>query len=105
FPARIGRQRNARKMRTKLRTLDLFIAGRWRPGAGGYGLVVNPATEEPIARHAIAASGDLDEALAAAADGFERWCKVPAGERGAVLERTARLLRASVKDWARELTE
>jgi succinate-semialdehyde dehydrogenase/glutarate-semialdehyde dehydrogenase len=91
-------------MRLQLRTLDLFIAGRWRPGAGGYGPVVNPATAEPVARHAIASAGDLDEALEAAADGFERWSKVPAGERGAVLERTARLLRASAKDWARELT-
>ena len=59
--------------------------------------VINPATEEPIARHAIATAGDLDEALAAAADGFERWSKVPAGERGAVLERTARLLRSDIK--------
>ena len=87
-----------------MRTLDLFIAGRWRPGTGGYGPVINPATEEQVARHAIATQADLDEALAAAAECFPRWSALPAAERGAVLERTARLLRANAKDWARELT-
>jgi len=37
-------------MRLQLRTLDLFIAGRWRPGAGGYGPVVNPAAISPDSR-------------------------------------------------------
>src|SRR5690349_80550 len=104
FPARIGHPQDAQEKRTDLRTLDLFIAGRWRPGAGGYAPVVNPATEEPVARHAIAGAGDLDEALAAARDGFERWSRVLPAERGALLERTARLLRANAKEWARELT-
>src|SRR5262249_622318 len=67
--------------------------------------VLNPATEQPVARVAAAGPEDLDEALIAAVAGFERWRKVAAAERGAVLAAAAARIRANAIAWARELTE
>ena len=56
-----------------MRTIELFIDGTWRGGRGGATLpVLNPASERPAAQLAVAAPQDLDDALAAAAAGFER---------------------------------
>ena len=89
-----------------MRTIELFIDGTWRGGRGGATLpVLNPASERPAAQLAVAAPQDLDDALAAAAAGFERWRRVPGIERGAVLAAAAARIRANAADWARELTE
>ena len=40
-----------------VRTLPSFVAGRWVEGSGGFETLLNPATEEPLAR---AASGGVD---------------------------------------------
>ena len=89
-----------------MRTIELFIDGCWRGGRDGGTLsVLNPASEQPAAQLAVAAPQDLDDALASAATGFERWRRVPAIERGAVLAAAAVRMRANAADWARELTE
>ena len=44
-----------------LRTLPSFVAGRWVEGSGGFETLLNPATEEPLAR---AASGGVDRRAA-----------------------------------------
>ena len=57
---------------------QLYIDGQWRPGRGGQAPVLNPANEETIGSHAIADKADLDDALAAAARGFEKWRRTSA---------------------------
>ncbi|MBL8342687.1 MAG: NAD-dependent succinate-semialdehyde dehydrogenase [Rubrivivax sp.] len=74
--------------------VQLFIAGQWRPGRAGETLAVrNPATDAEIGRVAVARKADLDEALAAAAKGFEVWRKTPAIERAKIMREAARLFR------------
>ena len=61
---------------------SLFIIGKWRPAASGKTIaVLNPATEETIGSVAHAERSDLDEALAAAAQGFKMWRAVSAFDR------------------------
>jgi succinate-semialdehyde dehydrogenase/glutarate-semialdehyde dehydrogenase len=74
--------------------VQLYIAGQWRAGRAGETLPVkNPATDAVIGRLAVARKVDLDEALAAAARGFEVWRKTPAVERSRVMREAARLFR------------
>ena len=62
--------------------------------------VVNPSTEEEIARLPLATPADLDAALDAAARGFRVWRRTAAIERAAVLHRAAALLRERVEQIA-----
>lgn len=72
-----------------------FIAGNWRDGRGsGVLTVVDPATAQVLARYPAASRPDMDEALAAAADGARAWGALPALERCAILRRGAEALRA-----------
>lgn len=72
----------------------LLIDGRWRAGAAGRFLPVeDPASGRAVAGVAVAEGEDLDDALAAAARGFEQWRRVPAFERAALLHRAAALIR------------
>ncbi len=72
----------------------LFIAGVWRTGGGGGRLPVrNPATGEVVAELPIADEADLDEALSAAAAGFQVWRRTSAYDRCRILRRAADLMR------------
>lgn len=74
--------------------LQLLIAGRW-VGAEGRKTepVRNPSTEAVLAELPHATPADIDEALAAAAKGFQVWRRKPAQERAKILKRTADLMR------------
>ena len=74
--------------------LQLLIAGRW-VGAEGRKTepVLNPSTEAVLAELPHATPADIDEALAAAAKGFQVWRRKPAQERAKILKRTADLMR------------
>ncbi len=67
---------------------NLYIGGRWiapvRPAAVD---VVNPATEEAVARVAMGAAADVDRAVAAAAAAVEGWATRPPAERADALDR------------------
>lgn len=83
----------------------LLIDGKWREGSSAAsGDVLNPATGESIGRVAHASTGDLDEALAAAARGLREWSAVSPWQRGAILKSAADRLRADVDTAARTLT-
>jgi succinate-semialdehyde dehydrogenase / glutarate-semialdehyde dehydrogenase len=86
-------------------TVQLHIAGTWRDGQGGQSLaVLNPATGAEIGRVAVAQTADLDDALAAAAKGFEIWRRTPAVERARVIREAARLMRERADNTAQLLT-
>jgi succinate-semialdehyde dehydrogenase / glutarate-semialdehyde dehydrogenase len=85
--------------------LKLFINGSWRSGEGrDHHSVINPATGETLAQLPLATAADLDEALAATAQGFAFWRKVDVNERAAILHKVAGLIRERAEDIATLLT-
>ena len=85
--------------------LALFINGSWKIGEGRDMFpVVDPASGATIGEVPMASPADLDEALAAADQGFKLWRAAPAEQRGAVLKKAAALLRERVEPIARLLT-
>src|SRR4051794_17537956 len=80
------------RVRDAAQETRLFIAGDWRDGAAGWLDVINPATEERVGRVALAASTDLQDAVASAHGAFLPWAATPAHERGDVLVRASALL-------------
>jgi succinate-semialdehyde dehydrogenase/glutarate-semialdehyde dehydrogenase len=84
---------------------QLFIDGKWTPGAAGRVIAVeNPSTGQTIGQLAHAEKADLDRALAAAAKGFQIWRKVSAYERAKLMRAAAALLRERAESIARTLT-
>ncbi|WP_301750460.1 NAD-dependent succinate-semialdehyde dehydrogenase [uncultured Erythrobacter sp.] len=74
--------------------LALFINGSWRSGEGRETLrVLNPALGSGIADLPVATPADLEEALAAAEQGFKEWRMVDVDTRGAILRKAAALIR------------
>ena len=84
------------------RDVPLFVAGAWRDGVGWLD-VVDPASEEPTGRVALAGPGDVDDAICAADTAFPAWAATPGHERGAVLVRASALLEARADNVVRGL--
>ncbi|MEN9905542.1 MAG: hypothetical protein RLZZ555_2107 [Pseudomonadota bacterium] len=85
---------------------QLLIDGKWQDAADGRTLpVMNPATGLEIGRVAHAGIADLDRALAAAQQGFEKWRDMPAIERGRIMRRAAGLMRERAEGIAALLTQ
>jgi aldehyde dehydrogenase (NAD+) len=80
----------------------LFIDGEFSPAADGGQLVtLNPATEEPLARVAVAGPPDIDRAVAAARAAQENvWGPMPGAERAKYLFRIARILQERSREFA-----
>lgn len=79
----------------------LFINGRFvQPASGKFFDTINPANEKKLAAVADAGTADVDKAVKAARQAYDKtWSKMPASERGKYLYRIARL----VQEKAREL--
>lgn len=87
---------------------DFFIGGRWVPPLGTERVpVVSPATEEVVGEVPVAVTADIDAAVAAARDAFDRgpWPGTPPAERAAVLARAGELLRKRTDEIAEVVTE
>jgi aldehyde dehydrogenase (NAD+) len=80
----------------------LFTGGEFVPAADGRQFAtVNPATEEPLARVALAGPADVDGAVAAARAAYERvWGQMPGAERAKYLYRIARILQERAREFA-----
>jgi betaine-aldehyde dehydrogenase len=73
---------------------DAYYGGAWHaPRRGAYAETINPGTGEPLAAVADCSADDVDAAIAAAAKGFEEWCRVPPLERARLLKRVAAICR------------
>src|SRR3954453_758383 len=73
----------------------LFIGGQWvEPKSGKRIEVVSPHTEQVCAVVAEAGETDMDAAVAAAREAFDRgpWPKMPPAERAQVMRRMADIL-------------
>lgn len=85
--------------------LDLLIDGTWRQGSNGASEpVLNPATEELLGHVPHASAKDLDDAVAAAARGYEAWKSTPAHERARIMCDAAGLVRTRADEIALALT-
>jgi aldehyde dehydrogenase (NAD+) len=83
----------------------LFIDGQWVPATGdAWNEVVNPATEEVIATVRSASTADVDEAVAAAKVGFEKFSRTTAEERAALLEQVLKVYERRRDEFAETLT-
>src|SRR5436190_8068707 len=86
--------------------LKLFIDGVWKSGEGRDAHpVVNPVTASAIAEVPYATEADLDEALAAANRAWPEWRSTDVEKRGAILHKTAALLRERVNHIGAILTQ
>mgnify|MGYP001670023477 CR=1 FL=1 len=72
----------------------MYINGRFETNFNGtWRDVLNPATEEVIAREPKGGKADVDRAVAAARDAQTAWERLPAVERGAYLRKIAQGIR------------
>ncbi len=83
-----------------------FIGGEWIDPVGGeYFENRNPARiDELIGRFPRSGEDDLERAVASAREGFERWRRTPAPERGAVIKRAGDLMVQRKEEVARAAT-
>ncbi|MGQ9490647.1 MAG: aldehyde dehydrogenase family protein [Anaerolineae bacterium] len=82
-----------------------YIAGQWVTALSGEVFPsINPANGETIGEVPKGGPADVERAIAAAAEAFPRWRKVPAPKRGEILYRVARKLEEDKERLARLLT-
>jgi aldehyde dehydrogenase (NAD+) len=73
---------------------DHFIGGRWVPSAGGETFATtNPATEDELAQVAVGTAEDVDRAVAAAREAYEKyWRPMRPADRAKYVYRIARAI-------------
>ena len=81
---------------------DLFINGKFvKPNSKKYYVTINPATEQKLAEVADANEKDVDLAVNAAKNAYDKvWKKMPAKERGKYIFRIARLMQERAREFA-----
>ncbi len=81
---------------------DLFINGKWvKPESGKYFPTINPATEQVISTIAEANEKDVNKAVKAARDAYNKvWSKMPAKERAKYIYRIARTIQERAREFA-----
>jgi len=81
---------------------DIFVNGEWIESSGTQMIdVINPATEETIAKVVRGTSDDVDRAAKAAAAAFPAWSRTPVGERARLVGRLADLIEARSEELTR----
>jgi aldehyde dehydrogenase (NAD+) len=81
---------------------DLFINGKFvAPDSGKYFDTISPSTEKKLAEVAEANSNDVDKAVKAARNAYDKtWSKMPAKERGKYMFRIARIMQERARELA-----
>ena len=82
--------------------LKLYIAGEWRQPDGQP--VINPADESTLATVPHASRADLDDALAAAEQGFKMWSRTAPAKRAEIILKAVQLMRERVEAMAIAMT-
>ena len=82
--------------------LKLYVDGEWRRADGQP--VINPADESVLGTVPHATRADLDDALAAAEQGFKVWSRTSPAKRAEIILEAARLMRERVEDMAIAMT-
>jgi malonate-semialdehyde dehydrogenase (acetylating)/methylmalonate-semialdehyde dehydrogenase len=90
---------------TQVKTLSNYVNGAWVPAKTNDLLdVVNPATEELLARVPMSTMLDLDDAVSAAQSAFSAWRQVPPAERAKYLFKFKMLLEQNFEELAQLCT-
>ncbi|MES1215608.1 MAG: aldehyde dehydrogenase family protein, partial [Bacteroidota bacterium] len=81
---------------------DLFINGHWeKPSGNKYFDTINPSNEEKLSEIAEANAADVDKAVKAARNAYEKvWRKMPAKERAKYIFRIARMIQERARELA-----
>ncbi|CAN7650223.1 NAD-dependent succinate-semialdehyde dehydrogenase [Neorhizobium tomejilense] len=82
--------------------IRLYIGGEWKSAPGLP--VLNPADESTIGTVPVATRQDLDDAIAAAHDGFRTWSRMAPAKRADIMFRAAALLRQRAGEIAVAMT-
>lgn len=79
-----------------------YINGKFQaPIKGHYFETINPATEKKLSEVALATQEDVDAAVKAAKNAYEKvWRKMPASERGKYIYRIARILQERAREFS-----
>jgi aldehyde dehydrogenase (NAD+) len=87
--------------------LEFYIDGRWVPPAGQAKTldVVNPATEQVVARISAGTPADVDRAVAAARRAFETFSRSTREDRIALLERIAAVYEKQLGEIAETISQ
>ncbi|MEK0285434.1 CoA-acylating methylmalonate-semialdehyde dehydrogenase [Caldifermentibacillus hisashii] len=89
----------------EVKTLRNFINGEWvESSTTNYEEVVNPATNEVIARVPLSTKEEVDYAAEVAAKAFETWSSVPVPRRSKILFKFQNLLEENKEELARLIT-
>jgi aldehyde dehydrogenase (NAD+) len=79
----------------------LFIGGEFVDGKGGSFKSISPATEEVLAEVTEATADDVDQAVKAARQAYDKvWSKLPGSERAKYLYRIARIMAERSREFA-----
>ncbi len=87
----------------QIRQTQCFIGGNWVPAASGKTFeTINPATEEVITQVAEGDAEDVDRAVKAARQAFEKgpWAKMDARDRGRLMFKLADLIEEDIDELA-----
>ena len=77
-----------------------FINGKWVNGSSHFNSI-NPATEEVLSQIALGTAADVDAAVKAARNAFDKsWSKLSGRERGKYLFRIARIMQERAREFA-----
>ena len=81
---------------------ELFIGGKWvKPKSGKYFDTINPANEEKLASIAEANQEDVNRAVLAAREAYDKyWSRMSAKDRGKYIYRIARMLQEKQREFA-----
>ncbi len=81
---------------------DLFINGKFeKPQSKKYFASINPATEEKLSMIAEANTADVNKAVKAARNAYDKtWKKMPAAERAKYIYRIARMVQERAREFA-----
>ncbi len=81
---------------------DLFINGKFvKPSSGKYFETINPANEQKLSEVAEANTADVDKAVKAARNAYDKyWRKMPAAERAKYIFRISRMIQERARELA-----
>jgi succinate-semialdehyde dehydrogenase/glutarate-semialdehyde dehydrogenase len=82
--------------------LKLYIGGEWKTAGGAP--VINPADESVLGTVPHATRADLDDALAAAEQGFRLWSRTAPSRRAEIILKAAQIIRERVEEMAVAMT-
>lgn len=99
-------KRSGRAKRQRNKTYHNYIGGRWVPSTSGeWSENRNPAdTRDLIGRFPRSTESDVDQAIAAASEAFDRWRLTPAPRRAEILFRVGEILIRNKERYTRDMT-